>query len=201
MSKSSKRSFRSQQNTQESSLRIIGGEWRSRLINFAPQQGLRPTPNRIRETLFNWLAPVIEGATCLDLFAGSGALSFEALSRGAQEAIIVDLSKPVCVTIQLQLDKLNCKKASIYQDSAQQWLITCMNKMQIDIVFLDPPFDQDLLYPVVKSLHEGNFLKPGAYIYIESEFKVVSKEMPENWQLVKQKRSGEVYYHLYQARY
>ena len=199
MPKSSNSKHRSRQNTSESSVRIIGGEWRSRLIEFAPQQGLRPTPNRIRETLFNWLAPVIKGASCLDLFSGSGALSFEALSRGAHEAIIIDSSKPVCLTIQLQLDKLNCNRASIYQDSAQQWLITHGNGKQFDIVFLDPPFGQNYLYPAAKSLHEGKFLKPGAYIYIESEFAVISEEMPENWRMKKQKRSGEVNYHLFQA--
>ncbi len=199
MSKPSNNRHRSRQNKPTSNLRIVGGEWRSRLIDFAPQQGLRPTPNRIRETLFNWLAPVIEGADCLDLFAGSGALSFEALSRDAQKAAIIDLSKTVCTTIQLQLDKLDCTRASIYQDSAQQWLITHGHKNQFDIVFLDPPFGQGLLSTTAKSLQVGDFLKPGAYIYIESEFTVKSKDMPENWQLLKQKRSGEVHYHLFQA--
>lgn len=199
MSKPSNNKHRPRQNKSASSLRIIGGKWRSRLIDFAPQQGLRPTPNRIRETLFNWLAPVIEGASCLDLFAGSGALSFEALSRGAQKAVIIDSSKPACVTIQLQLDKLDCTRASIYQDSAQQWLNTNKDTEQFDVVFLDPPFGQGLLSPVAKSLQEGNFLKSGAHIYIESESTLISKDVPENWQLLKQKCSGDVHYHLFQA--
>lgn len=186
--------------TPPSSLRIIAGEWRSRLIDFAPEQGLRPTPNRVRETLFNWLAPVIEGAYCLDLFAGSGALSFEALSRGAQGAVIVDPSVSVCKCIEQQLDKLHCNKATIYQNTAQQWLSMQHNNALFDIAFLDPPFAQGLIPISTKLLHESGCLKPGAYVYLESEIAIKAEEdVPTNWQLLRQKCTGEVHYHLFQT--
>lgn len=185
--------------TPTSSLRIIAGEWRSRLIDFAPEQGLRPTPNRVRETLFNWLMPVIEGADCLDLFAGSGALSFEALSRGAQEGVMVDASSAVCTCLNQQLDKLHCNKASVYQSTAQQWLSEQANKAVFDIVFLDPPFGKGLIPIITKALDESGLLKPQAYVYIESEHVLSDRELPGHWQLQKQKCSGGVHYQLYQV--
>ncbi len=205
MAKSSKqhkaksRRNNSKQSTSTASLRIIAGEWRSRLIDFAPEQGLRPTPNRVRETLFNWLMPVIEGADCLDLFAGSGALSFEALSRGARQAVMVDASSAVCTCLNQQLAKLHCNKASVYQRTAQQWLSEQANKAVFDIVFLDPPFDKGLIPIITKTLDESGLLKPLAYVYIESEHTLSDDDLPGHWQLHKQKCTGEVYYQLYQA--
>lgn len=181
-----------------SKLRIIAGQWRSRVFEFAPVKGLRPTPNRVRETLFNWLSPAIEGAVCLDLFAGSGALSFEALSRGAAESIIVDSSREVCHCIEQELGKFKCRNARIYHQSAALWLDNHAGKKTFDIVFLDPPFAQNLIPAISRKLNENNFLKPGTYIYVESELDISLDELPLNWQLLKNKSSGEVQYQLFQ---
>lgn len=181
-----------------SKLRIIAGQWRSRVFEFAPVKGLRPTPNRVRETVFNWLSHVIEGSICLDLFAGSGALSFEALSRGAKESILVDSSRQVCDCIERELGKFQCCNARVYQQTAELWLESHAGTQSFDIVFLDPPFSLNLISTISRKLTDNNFLNSGAYIYVETGLDAVLDELPLSWQLLKKKSSGEVQYYLFQ---
>jgi 16S rRNA (guanine966-N2)-methyltransferase len=135
-----------QENSHSSKLRIIGGRWRGRKIRFLPLPGLRPTSDRIRETLFNWLMPTIKDARCLDLFAGSGALSFEALSRGAQSAVMIDQSPQVIAVLQENAALLKINTAEFYCATSPQGLKK-LHLTPFDIVFLDPPFHQQLIAP------------------------------------------------------
>ena len=182
-------------------LRIIGGEWRGRRIQFAVVEGLRPTGERIRETLFNWLTPATPGAHCLDLFAGSGALSFEALSRGAESATLIDRSSRVTDELSAQLTLLKCDRANIINQDGLRWLTRqTPDSPQFDIVFLDPPFRKNLLQQAITALEENQWLKPGAMIYIESEVDMdtnLESLIPSNWVLHRQKTGGQVSYSLF----
>ncbi|MBV1881049.1 MAG: 16S rRNA (guanine(966)-N(2))-methyltransferase RsmD [Pseudomonadales bacterium] len=182
-------------------LRIIGGEWRGRRIQFAVVEGLRPTGERIRETLFNWLTPSTPGAHCLDLFAGSGALSFEALSRGAESATLIDRSSRVTDELSAQLTLLKCDRANIINQDGLRWLTQhTPDSPQFDIVFLDPPFRKNLLQQAIIALEEKHWLKPGAMIYIESEVDMdtnLESLIPSNWILHRQKTGGQVSYSLF----
>lgn len=173
-----------------STLRIIGGQWRSRRLNFPAIDGLRPTTDRLRETLFNWLAPAIYGANCLDLFAGSGALGLEALSRGAQHATFIDLSSQATNALRQNLDTLQCANATVYQDSADQWLQH--NHDKYDVIFLDPPFRKSLLQTCVTRIDQASMLNEGAFIYLEMESELNQIDIPENWQVQKEKMVGQV---------
>lgn len=177
-------------------VRIIGGEWRSRKVSFLEAEGLRPTPDRVRETLFNWLAPYIEGAHCLDLFTGSGALSFEALSRGANSATLLDTNHHVIAHLKKQLALLNCPTANVINKSAMQFLQQPAIQ-QFDVVFLDPPFRQSLLQDSCLLLEQNNWLANEAWVYTESEITPSTLTMPMNWQLYKEKKAGQVYYALW----
>jgi 16S rRNA (guanine966-N2)-methyltransferase len=175
-------------------VRIIAGKWRSRRLKVAEVKDLRPTPDRVRETLFNWLMPVIEGAHCLDLFAGSGVLGFEALSRGAAYVVMVDQSPAVVKLLQQQLDEFGADNALIYQAKVPTQLRPVTRPF--DIVFLDPPYEADLLLPSCYYLEEQGFLADKAYIYLEARRGILDNELPSNWQLIKSQRAGEVAYHL-----
>ena len=175
-------------------LRIIGGRWRGRKLTLPTVAGLRPTPDRVRETLFNWLAPVIEGARCLDLFAGSGALGLEALSRGAAHTVFVDSNPEVVSHLQTQLTALDAD-GETHSADALHWLQTAPAR-QFDIVFLDPPFSQQLLGPVCTALADGNWLAPQARVYLESERALTLPPLPAGWQLHREKTAGEVCYRL-----
>ncbi|HWQ94314.1 MAG TPA: 16S rRNA (guanine(966)-N(2))-methyltransferase RsmD [Gammaproteobacteria bacterium] len=177
-------------------LRIIGGRWRSRRLSFPDVEGLRPTPDRVRETLFNWLAPVIEGARCLDLFAGSGALGLEALSRGAVEVVMVDRDPQVIARLKENVATLSAPGATIVAADALPWLQSPHQKSTFDIVFLDPPFGQDLLEPCSKLLEERGWLTPSAYIYLESESVLGLPSLPDHWRLKRSQKAGQVGYHL-----
>lgn len=175
--------------------RIIGGEWRSRKLGFPGDvDSLRPTPDRVRETLFNWLQLTIAGARCLDLFAGSGALSFEALSRGAQHVTAVDMSPRATASLQANCTTLSCKDMSIVTADALQWLKRSANAAQYDIVFLDPPYKLDLLSECLGLLESGNLVKPGGVVYLESDRALESFTLPQNWVLAKSKKAGQVFY-------
>lgn len=175
-------------------VRIIGGEWRGRKLKVPAVTNLRPTPDRVRETLFNWLAPVIAGAHCLDAFAGSGVLGFEALSRGAAQVVMVDESMVAVKTLQEQAAIFKTQQASIYCARIPAQL----QKPQklFDIVFLDPPYQQDLLLPTCFYLEEQSFLADEAYIYLEAKASLGENELPANWNLLKSKKAGQVAYHL-----
>ncbi len=174
-------------------LRIIGGEWRSRRVAFPEVEGLRPSPDRVRETLFNWLAPIIEGAICLDLFAGSGALGLEALSRGAAEVVFVDRDHRVVTQLQHNLQLLKAQGGSVVNADALAFLQR--GARRFDVVFLDPPYRQDLLAPCLERLAEG-WLAPHARVYLEAEAQLGEPPLPTGWEMARSKRAGQVGYHL-----
>lgn len=175
-------------------IRIIGGEWRGRKLNVANQPGLRPTPDRVRETLFNWLAGSIGGARCLDLFAGTGALGFEALSRGARCAVMVEENKQLVRRLQTSRAALAAASAEIFQAEALAWLGEPRDPF--DIVFLDPPFHQDYVKKACALLVNRGHLAPSAYVYTETERGVPSPA--PGLKELKQARAGQVEYRLYQ---
>lgn len=178
-------------------LRIIGGEWRSRRLNFPDGPGLRPTPDRVRETLFNWLAAYIEGARVLDAFSGSGALYLEALSRGAASAVALDNNPAAIASLKQNLELLRCTLGQVIQSDAQRYL-QGEPSAPFDVVFLDPPFHQDLLSTTCSLLEERQWLAPSAWIYTESEAAPSSLHMPGNWRLHREKKAGQVHYALWQ---
>ena len=175
----------------QSRLRIIGGQWRGRKLTFRPEEGLRPTPDRVRETLFNWLAPHIRGARCLDLFAGSGALGLEALSRGARCCDFVDTSAAALAQIGLHLKTLEAERAgSCIPGPARQFL---QNASAVyDIVFIDPPFGKAMVDPSCALLAEHRLLSAGALIYIETGATEAEPRPPAVWQLHREKVAGDV---------
>lgn len=158
--------------------------------------GLRPTGDRIRETLFNWLQPVIEGARCLDLFAGSGALGFEAASRGAGQVVMVELAGSVVRQLERNRDLLGLEQVNIVRADALQFLE--QSATGFDIVFLDPPFDNNLLDPLCRRLTQG-WLSDGARIYMEEDLSRQFPPLPDDWQWLKQKTAGQVRYALAHA--
>jgi 16S rRNA (guanine966-N2)-methyltransferase len=177
------------------SVRIIAGMWRGRRVNFPDISGLRPTPDRVRETLFNWLQHSIAGARCLDLFAGSGALGLEALSRGANEAVFVEQDPAAARALQEQLIRLGGDgKARVLQMGAARFLRTPASAF--DIAFLDPPFSTNALAEYVPMLDAGNWIKAGGLCYLENERTAGIPALPAHWQLLKSKSAGEVGYHL-----
>ncbi len=166
-------------------LRIIGGNWRGRKLSFTPEEGLRPTLDRYRETLFNWLMFDVEGACCLDLFAGSGALGLEALSRGAAHCTFVDASRHASSQIRSHLKTLQCEQANVCHEDALHWLDT--NTQRFDLVFLDPPFHRDMMNAVLERLLADGYINDHGYIYIESEAGYQLPPLPKNWELSRQK--------------
>ncbi len=176
-------------------LRIIGGQWRGRRLRFRSAEGLRPTTDRVRETLFNWLAADIPGARCLDLFAGSGALGLEALSRGAAHCDFVDTGSRALADIAGHLDALEAVgRGYCHCAPAQQFLAGHSGPW--DIVFLDPPFGAGLLEAAVELLDRDR-LVPGALAYIETAQREPLPPLPARWQLHRDKRAGEVRYRLF----
>lgn len=150
------------------SVRIIGGGWRGRRVSFPDIPGLRPTPDRVRETLFNWLQHDIAGARCLDLFAGSGALGLEALSRGAKELVFVEQAVAASRALQEQLTRLGgATKGRVVEMGAARFLRS--SPLAFDVVFLDPPFGRDALAEYVPMLDTGQWLKEGALVYLENQ--------------------------------
>jgi 16S rRNA (guanine966-N2)-methyltransferase len=178
-------------------LRVIGGRWRGRKFRFRAVSGLRPTPDRVRETLFNWLEGYLHKARCLDLFAGSGALGLEALSRGAQHCCFID-SNEICIdAIRSHLEQLQCSDANCIRGDALKLLAAGNPGAPYDIVFLDPPFDGDLLASACEALQSGHWLAEQALIYVEASAR--DKELPEfqGWTPHRDKRAGEVRYRLF----
>ncbi len=176
-------------------LRIIGGQWRGRKLRFRAARGLRPTPDRVRETLFNWLAPYIADAHCLDLFAGSGALGLEALSRGAGAVHFVDTNTASLARINEHLAALHCTRASTLAADALRLLGG--ESRPYDIVFLDPPFEQGLLEPAAQALEAGGWLAPDALVYLEAGIREAAPALPGNWQPHREKTMGDVRFSLF----
>jgi 16S rRNA (guanine966-N2)-methyltransferase len=170
-------------------LRIIGGEWRSRLIEFPDVDGMRPTPDRVRETLFNWLGQTLYGKTCLDLFAGSGALGFEALSRGAERVLLVESAREGVAALKQNALKLAAQNVQIHHGDALQYL---RGKPEaFDVVFLDPPYKLALHAELLHLLPQA--LKPEGLVYLEDDKPL---QISEPWQIVKSSRAGKVYFAL-----
>ncbi|AGP42581.1 16S rRNA (guanine(966)-N(2))-methyltransferase [Serratia plymuthica] len=175
-------------------IRIIGGQWRGRKLPVPNSPGLRPTTDRVRETLFNWLAPVIQGARCLDCFAGSGALGLEALSRYAGSATLLEFERPVAQQLEKNLALLQ-GKGTVVNTNALSWLAG--NGQPFDVVFLDPPFRKGLLAETVTLLEQQGWLADEAWIYVEAEAESAAADVPANWQLHREKVAGQVAYRLY----
>lgn len=175
-------------------VRIIGGQWRSRRLKVPDSKDLRPTPDRVRETLFNWLSPFIEGAYCLDAFAGSGALGFEALSRGAAFVVMTDSSAEIVHLLQTELAAFGAENALIYRATVPEQLKAVTRPF--DIVFLDPPFNENLLLPTCQYLEEHHLLADRALIYLEARTVIKDNDLPPNWRVIKQKKAGDVAFHL-----
>ncbi len=179
----------------QNQLRIIGGKWRGRKLAFSDIDGLRPTTDRVRETLFNWLQPVIAGARCLDLFSGSGALGFEALSRGAAHVTMVDRQPCVIENLKDHAAILEAQNARCIQLDGLKFLKD--SDESYDIVFLDPPFQAGLLKDCIDMLHRKNCLLTGARVYIEHDKNEALPEILPNWQVSRSKQAGQVSYHLF----
>lgn len=182
----------------EGELRIIGGRWRGRRLRFPAEPGLRPSPDRVRETLFNWLQGSLLEARCLDLFAGSGALGLEALSRGAAYCQFVDHAPAAIRRIQEHLQLLKCADGSVATTDVGRFL-TVPPAAPFDIVFLDPPFRLDLLQPCLDALGQHGWLAPGAWVYTESGSDEALPVMPSGLALSRDKQAGQVSYRLWQA--
>lgn len=181
---------------QRSQLRIIGGKWRGRKFSFNPAQGLRPTTDRVRETLFNWLSPYIQGARCADLFAGSGALGLEALSRGAVHCDFVDSSTTAIAQINHHLVTVDAvSSADCHAIPAERYLGNTSRKY--DILFIDPPFGLNLVEPCCNLLAQQQLLASEALVYIETASREPHPDLPSGWSLHREKTAGGVAYRLF----
>lgn len=177
-------------------LRIIGGLWRGRKLSFPDVDGLRPTGDRIRETLFNWLAPDIHDAHCLDLFAGSGALGLEALSRGAQSSWLLEKNNAAAQQLRSNLVLLQADNGRVEQVDSLQWLGQQQPPHTFDIVFIDPPFSLDLWERIAVALETHAWLSDGAIVYLEAP-RDAQLQLPANWHLHRDKQAGQVSFRLY----
>ena len=180
-------------------LRIIGGVWRSRKLAFPQRENLRPTPDRVRETLFNWLQADVPGSSCLDMFAGSGALGFEAASRGAGEVVMIEQDRDAASALTRNIKLLDASNIQLVIADAIEWLKN--NQRAFDIVFLDPPYKADLLGKCCEILEGGQSLAENAKIYLEHALGDDKIVIPESWECLKHKSAGQVTYKLFrQAR-
>ncbi len=177
-------------------IRIIGGQYRGKKLTFPPIDGLRPTPDRVRETLFNWLMNVIHDARCLDAFAGSGALGFEAFSRGAGNVVLVEQAPPAYTHLKKIALSFNSPNLTVLNKDALNYIQT--TREQFDIVFLDPPFAENLWLDVIHALEHSTVLAENGLIYVESPQALTLD--PVFWEQVKLKKAGQVVYGLYRKR-
>jgi 16S rRNA (guanine966-N2)-methyltransferase len=175
-------------------LRIIGGEWRGRKVRFPPVEAIRPTPDRVRETVFNWLQSDIAGSRCLDLFAGSGAVGLEALSRGASRVVFVDVDPAVTRHVAATLAELGCERGEAVCADVGRYLSGPVEPF--DIVFLDPPYAARALAEACRRIDERGWLRRGGLAYLEDAAAAGPPELPPGWTLLRSKRAGEVGYHL-----
>lgn len=194
-----------QQHSSTNQLRIIGGQWRSRKLSFPDVEGLRPTSDRIRETVFNWLAPYISSAHCLDLFAGSGAMGLEALSRGAISCQFNELDTQAAQALKHNISLLEAQNAKVNQTNTLDWLSQNQDQnysqdKTYNLVFLDPPFAGDLLADCFSKLATSRLLAPDALIYWEADKHQTTPALPEGWISLKHKQTGQVQFGLIQAQ-
>ena len=179
-------------------IRIIGGRFRSRKLRFPDAEGLRPTPDRVRETLFNWLREGIEGARCLDLYAGSGALGFEAVSRSARRVVMVDAQKTGAQSLKDHCGTLDTPEVVVVTANARDFLKGAAEVF--DVVFLDPPFRKGWLPSAGALLEKGGWLSLNAWIYVEAEREFDFSSLPPAWRCLRQGMAGDVAYRLYQRQ-
>ena len=175
-----------------SRVRIVGGQWRSRLLEVAKLPGLRPTPDRVRETLFNWLGQDLDGWRCLDLFAGTGVLGFEAASRGAVAVTLVERDPRAATALREAARLLDASQVEVLRADAVEFARTTSRKF--DLVFLDPPYRQGLLEKVEPALER--LLEPEGWLYAESEHPLTELG---RWKTVREGRAGQVHFHLMQG--
>ncbi|ODV42197.1 16S rRNA (guanine(966)-N(2))-methyltransferase RsmD [Cupriavidus sp. UYMMa02A] len=182
-----------------SQVRIIGGRWKRTLLPVPDAQGLRPTPDRVRETLFNWLGQDLSGMTCLDLFAGSGALGFEAASRGADAVTLVEFNPRVAKQLRDNQYRLDAAHMRVVQGDAFA-IAAQMPDASFDVIFLDPPFAEDWLRPALE--HAARLLRPGGAVYVETDRSLTGADapLPASLEIVRQARAGAVHFHLLQHR-
>jgi 16S rRNA (guanine966-N2)-methyltransferase len=176
-------------------IRIIAGKHRGRKLPVLLAEGLRPTTDRVKETVFNWLMPYIHNANCLDCFAGAGSLGFEALSRGAAQVDLIELNSAAAKQLQTNKQLLQAKNVIVTNANSLDFLKSA-DKNLYDLVFIDPPFRQDLVTQTAELLNNG-WLANQALIYVEMEIKS-DQQLPNNWQLLKEKVAGQVVYRLFQ---
>ncbi len=180
---------------QQSSVRIIAGQWKGRRLKLITD-GIRPTPDRARETVFNWLAPVIEGRRGLDLFAGTGALGIEALSRGAAQMVFVERHQAAARGLRELLQELGCTAGQVLNTDAGEFLQR--EPKTFDLVFLDPPFDGPSLENLCTLLGSRGWLAPEAYVYLETGHRQGLPSLPDSWELLQEQSAGQVVYALAQ---
>ena len=174
-------------------LRIIGGQWRGRKITFPALAEIRPTPDRVRETLFNWLMPVINGAYCLDLFTGSGALGLEALSRGARHVVMIDKSPVVIEYLRDICQTFQAGNVTLQEAEVPEQVI--LPPEPFDIIFLDPPFHQKLITMTCAWLEKSPFIKTDTHLYVEME-KQTPVELLPDWKIIKTGKTSQIHYYL-----
>jgi len=182
------------------SIRIIAGQWRGSRVPVLNHEGLRPTTDRVRETLFNWLMYDVNGANCLDLFAGSGALGLECLSRGALSVQFVEnnaaVANSLSQNLHVLLNEQTNSKSRVTQTSALAFLAQKAS-VKYDVIFLDPPFKSDLLASVITLLIDNGWLNDGALVYLEQDAKQAAVVVPDDWEIYRQGKAGQSAYFLY----
>lgn len=184
-----------------SHVRIISGQWRGRKLPVLDLNGLRPTTDRIKETVFNWLAMDIPNARCLDLFAGSGALGFEAASRYAKEVVLIEKDLKAQQQIKQNIERLNALNLQVFCADALGFLAQRnKDEQDFDLVFIDPPFRANLLTDSIKLLEDNQWLANNALIYVECEKEFQLTDIPPSWELLKEKQAGQVCYRLFIKR-
>ncbi len=178
------------------SVRIIGGQWRGRRVPVPDIEGLRPSGDRCRETLFNWLQPFLHKAKCVDLFAGTGVLGLEAVSRGAASAVLVEKSRVAANSLRQSMEMLDAKQIAVIEADALSWLAQ-QAPSSLDIVFVDPPFSLNMAEKVMASLVQTRALHPGGLVYLESAAPYPAPASGPGWEVLKEKRLGDVRMQLY----
>lgn len=178
----------------ESAVRIIAGRWRRRRLPVAAAGEIRPTPDRVRETLFNWLGSGVEGTRCLDLFAGTGALGFEAASRGAKAVVLVERDRAAAAALERAVRTLGADNVEVERADALRW--TPPPGVRFDIVFLDPPWSGPAPETALVRLARADALAPGCMAYLETERDPADIELPPGWRILRTRRAGRVRYHL-----
>lgn len=185
--------------TKDGQIRIIAGQWRGRKLPVKDLEGLRPTTDRVKETVFNWLAMEIREANCLDCFSGSGSLAFEALSRYAANALLIEKDKLAAKQLDNNLVALKASNGKVICTDSIAYLSNPASQ-QFNVVFVDPPFRKGLLEPCCEQLESNNWLSANALIYIEREKELTHPKLPSSWQLIKDKTAGQVIYQVYKRQ-